>query len=244
MPTLADSGSDPAAVNLTDTRLQECSSLTPTRCLTAVVLCRRGEVLAHHRSLLSAHPPAAPPLGLPISGHRQCCRPPHQQHRGKPRTWQRTGKTSTGRDAAAQSAAEDSWTQQHPEPRVPPSAPPAPGVHPQCAETPRDPPRCSQPRPHTRGAYWAKRCRERTMNLKMYSRALKVRRRGSQGSPRLACSTYCVSTPISFLRDGDTSGEHGASSPHVPGAEPHCGSCPRSLLRLRCPIRTCRRAWH
>lgn len=140
MPTLADSGSDPAAVNLTDTRLQECSSLTPTRCLTAVVLCRRGEVLAHHRSLVSAHPPAAPPLGLPIPGHRQCCRPPHQQHRGKPRTWQRTGKTSTGGDAAAQSAAEDSWTQQHPEPRVPPSAPPGSRHAPTVRRDPAGPP--------------------------------------------------------------------------------------------------------
>lgn len=36
------------------------------------------------------------------------------------------------------------------------------------------------------GTYWAKRCRERTMNLKMYSKALKVRMSSSQGSPRLA----------------------------------------------------------
>lgn len=44
------------------------------------------------------------------------------------------------------------------------------------------------------------------MNLKMYSKALKVRMSGSQGSPRLACSTYCVSTEISFLWDRGTGG--------------------------------------
>lgn len=63
------------------------------------------------------------------------------------------------------------------------------------------------------GTYWAKRCRERTMNLKMYSRALKVRMSGSQGSPWLACSTYWVSTAISFLQDGDAGGRGSAGFP-------------------------------
>lgn len=41
------------------------------------------------------------------------------------------------------------------------------------------------------------------MNLKIYSKALKVRKSESQGSPRLAESTYCVSTEISFLHGED-----------------------------------------
>lgn len=191
---------------------------------------------------VSARPAAAPPLGLPLPGHKQRCRPAHQ--RRKPRTWQRTGESSAGEDAALRRAAEASRTRQHPEPWVPPSASPAPAVHSQRTETPRDPPGSSQRRPHARGTYWAKRCRERTMNLKMYSRALKVRRRGSQGSPRLACSTYWVSTPISFLRDGDASGERGASSPHRPVLSPAAAPAAPSLPRPRCSTRTCRRAWH
>lgn len=51
------------------------------------------------------------------------------------------------------------------------------------------------------------------MNLKMYSKALNVRMSGSQGSPWLAWSTYCVSTEISFLQDGDTCGQGSAGFP-------------------------------
>ena len=41
--------------------------------------------------------------------------------------------------------------------------------------------------------------RDRTMNLKMYSRALRVRRMGSHCSPRLDTSRYLFNTDISFL---------------------------------------------
>lgn len=41
--------------------------------------------------------------------------------------------------------------------------------------------------------------RERTMNLKIYSRALRVRRMGSHCSPRLETSRYLFNTDISFL---------------------------------------------
>lgn len=43
--------------------------------------------------------------------------------------------------------------------------------------------------------------RERTMNLKIYSRALRVRRMGSHCSPRLETSRYRFKTDISFLCD-------------------------------------------
>lgn len=46
--------------------------------------------------------------------------------------------------------------------------------------------------------------RERTMNLKMYSRALRVRRMGSHCSPRLDTSRYLFNTNISFLGEYDT----------------------------------------
>ncbi len=45
--------------------------------------------------------------------------------------------------------------------------------------------------------------RERTMNLKMYSRAFRVRRMGSHCSPRLDTSKYLFSTDISFLEEND-----------------------------------------
>lgn len=52
--------------------------------------------------------------------------------------------------------------------------------------------------------------RERTMNLKMYSRALRVRRMGSHCSPRLDTSRYLFSTDISFLpRDDRGAAERG-----------------------------------
>lgn len=46
--------------------------------------------------------------------------------------------------------------------------------------------------------------RERTMNLKMYSRALRVRKMGSHCSPRLDTSRYLFSTDISFLEENNT----------------------------------------
>jgi len=79
----------------------------------------------------------------------------------------------------------------------------------------------------TTGTYWAKRCRERTTNLKTYSKALKVRMSGSQGSPRLAWSTYCVSTEISFLQDGDACGR---GSP-----QPCRAACQALPSRRHCP---------
>ena len=45
--------------------------------------------------------------------------------------------------------------------------------------------------------------RERTMNLKMYSRALRVRRMGSHCSPRLDTSRYFFNTDINFLGEKD-----------------------------------------
>lgn len=41
------------------------------------------------------------------------------------------------------------------------------------------------------------------MNLKMYSRALRVRRMGSHCSPRLDTSRYLFNTDISFLEGND-----------------------------------------
>lgn len=46
--------------------------------------------------------------------------------------------------------------------------------------------------------------RERTMNLKIYSRALRVRRMGSHCSPRLETSRYLFNTDISFLGESVT----------------------------------------
>lgn len=51
--------------------------------------------------------------------------------------------------------------------------------------------------------HWEYSMRERTMNLKMYSRALRVRRMGSQCSPRLDTSRYLFNTDISFLEEND-----------------------------------------
>lgn len=87
--------------------------------------------------------------------------------------------------------------------------------------------------PALRGTHWAKRCLERTMNLKMYSKALKVRMSGSQGSPRLACSTYCVSTEISFLRVRDVGRAQRLPCRTDPGLSPlpaHISSLSPSLL--------------
>lgn len=46
--------------------------------------------------------------------------------------------------------------------------------------------------------------RERTINLKIYSRALRVRSMGSHCSPRLDTSRYLFNTDISFLGKKDT----------------------------------------
>lgn len=49
--------------------------------------------------------------------------------------------------------------------------------------------------------------RERTINLKIYSRALRVRSMGSHCSPRLDTSRYLFNTDISFLGKKDTGGK-------------------------------------
>lgn len=51
--------------------------------------------------------------------------------------------------------------------------------------------------------------RERTINLKIYSRALRVRSMGSHCSPRLDTSRYLFNTDISFLGKKDTGEESG-----------------------------------
>lgn len=66
------------------------------------------------------------------------------------------------------------------------------------------------------------------MNLKMYSRALKVRGRDSQGSPRPACSTYCVSTASSFLQGGISVG--------IPALHPLSQRCPPPSQPPPCPV--------